>query len=116
MFRVIRLLSRKGGAKSQIMTALKISGAMQKMKGDHVSVSHNYSVLFLGAPPLPEMPRQKFFLFTSLAAIFEVFSPEQIGCGLRHLYNLKVPDGSAFAGKRCIIKREMVFAKRQKPR
>lgn len=73
-----------------------------------------YVVLFLGAAPFPDRPRTKYFLFSSLAAIFEVFSPEQIGCGLRHLYNLKVPDGSAFVGKRCIIKREMVFAKRQR--
>ena len=75
-----------------------------------------YVVLFLGGAPFSDRPRQKFFLFSSLAAVFEVFSPEQIGCGLRHLYNLKVPDGSAFAGKRCIIKREKVFSKSQKPR
>ena len=89
---------------------------MQKMPGDRVSVAYNYSVLFTGAAPLPEMPRQKFFLFTSLAAIFEVFTPEQIGCGLGHLYNLKVPEGTAYTGRRCIIKRERVFSKRQKPR
>lgn len=97
------------------MTTIQISYIMPKMKGDHVSLSYAYSVLFFGAP-LPEHPRQKFFLFSSLAAIFEVFTPEQIGCGLRHLYNIKVPDGSAFVGKRCIIKREKVLAKRQKPR
>lgn len=74
-----------------------------------------YSVLFFAAPN-PEKPRQKFFLFSSLAAIFETFSTEQIGCSLGHLYNLKVPDGTAFAGKRCIIKREKVFSKRQKCR
>lgn len=72
-----------------------------------------YSVLFFAAP-LPEKPRQKFYLFSSLAAVFEVFSVEQIGCSLGHLYNLKVPDGVAFAGKRCIIKREKVSSKRQK--
>lgn len=72
-----------------------------------------YSVLFFAAP-LPKKPRQKFFLFSSLAAIFEVFSVEQIGCGLGHLYNLQVPSGTAYAGKRCIIKREKVLSKRQK--
>ncbi len=86
---------------------------MPKIPSDRISFSYTYSVLFYAAP-LRDQPRQKFFLFSSLAAIFEVFSPEQIGCGLRHLYNLKVPEGSAFAGKRCIIKREKVFAKRQK--
>lgn len=91
------------------MDSLKISGQSQNRGGPDRFV---YSVLFFAAP-LPEKPRQKFFLFSSLAAIFEVFSPEQIGCGLGHLYNLQVPSGSAFAGKRCIIKREKVFSKRQ---
>lgn len=79
------------------------------MTDDH----YIYVVLFFAAP-FADKPRQKFFLFSSLAAIYEVFSVEHIGCTLGHLYNLKVPDGSAFAGKRCIIKREKVFSKRQK--
>ena len=74
-----------------------------------------YGVLFFAAP-FADKPRQKFFLFSSLAAVYDVFSVEQIGCTLGHLYNLKVPDGSAFAGKRCIIKREPVVSKRQKRR
>lgn len=97
------------------MTCPQNSGTKPRITGDRVSFSYAYSVVFFAAP-FREQPRQKFFLFSSLAAIFEVFSPEQIGCGLGHLYNLKVPDGSAFAGKRCIIKREKVFSKRQKPR
>lgn len=72
-----------------------------------------YSVVFYGAP-FRSKPRQRFFLFSSLAAIYDLFSVEQIGCSLGHLYNLKVPDGSAFAGKRCIIKREPLYSKRQK--
>ena len=72
-----------------------------------------YGVLFFAAP-FANKPRQRYFLFSSLAAIYEVFSVEQIGCTLGHLYNLKVPDGSAFAGKRCIIKREPVVSKRHK--
>lgn len=72
-----------------------------------------YGVLFFAAP-FADKPRQRYFLFSSLAAIYEVFSAEQIGCTLGHLYNLKVPDGSAFAGKRCIIRREPVVSKRQK--
>lgn len=69
-----------------------------------------YSVLFF-APPLRSQPHQKFFLFSSLAAIYEVFSVDDVGCGLRHLYNLQVPDGAAYAGKRCIIKREVLHSK-----
>ncbi len=81
------------------------------MTDDH----YIYVVLFFAAP-FADKPRQKFFLFSSLAAVYDVFSVEQIGCTLGHLYNLKVPDGSAFAGKRCIIKREPVVSKRQKRR
>ncbi len=88
---------------------MQTSGAKPKETGDR----YVYSVLFFGAP-LSDKPRQKFFLFSSLAAIFEVFSVEQIGCSLGHLYNLKVPDGCAYAGKHCIIKRERVVSKRQK--
>lgn len=72
-----------------------------------------YTVVFFGAP-LSEKPRQKYFLFSSLAAIYEVFTVEQIGCSLGHLYNMKIPDGSVYAGKRCIIKRDRVLSKRQK--
>lgn len=72
-----------------------------------------YGVLFF-ATPFRDKPHQRYFLFSSLAAVYDVFSVEQIGCSLGHLYNLKVPDGMAFAGKRCIIKREPVFSKRQK--
>lgn len=74
-----------------------------------------YTVLFFAAP-YADQPRRKVFLFSSLAAIFEVFSVEQIGCCLGHLYNLKVPDGCAYAGKCCIIKREPVVSKHQKCR
>lgn len=91
------------------MGVIAKSGAKPKETGDRFV----YSVVFFGAP-ISGKPRQKLFLFSSLAAIYEVFSVEQIGCTLGHLYNLKVPDGSAFAGKRCIIKREPVVSKRQK--
>lgn len=72
-----------------------------------------YGVLFFAAP-FADKPRLRYFLFSSLAAIYEVFSVEHIGCTLGHLYNLKVPDGSAFTGKRCIIRREPVVSKRRK--
>lgn len=72
-----------------------------------------YGVLFFAAP-FADKSRQRYFLFSSLAAIYEVFSVEQIGVSLKHLYNIKVSDGSAYAGKRCIIKREPVVSKRQK--
>lgn len=72
-----------------------------------------YLVQFFAAP-FPSQPRQRVFFFSSLAAIFDLFSPEQVGCGLGNLYNLQIADGSVYCGKRCIIKRERVRAKRHK--
>ena len=72
-----------------------------------------YTVLFFAAP-YPEQPRRKVFVFSSLAAIYDLFPRDVVGCSLGHLHNLKVPDGSAYCGKRCIIKRERVFAKAHK--
>lgn len=72
-----------------------------------------YTVLFLAAP-YPEQPRRKVFVFSSLAAIYDLFPRDVVGCSLGHLYNLQVPSGSAYCGKRCIIKRERVFAKAHK--
>lgn len=72
-----------------------------------------YTVLFFAAP-YPEQPRRKVFVFSSLAAIYDLFPRDVVGCSLGHLYNLHVPSGSAYCGKRCIIKRERVFAKAHK--
>lgn len=72
-----------------------------------------YTVLFFAAP-YADQPRRKVFVFSSLAAIYDLFSRDVVGCSLGHLYNLQVPSGSAYCGKRCIIKREKVFAKAHK--
>jgi hypothetical protein len=71
-----------------------------------------YSVVFFFAP-LAEHPRQRLFLFSSLAAIYDLFSVEQIGCGLGRLYNLKLPSGGVYQSEKVIIRREKVFCKRQ---
>lgn len=75
--------------------------------------THVYSVMFFGAPFPTEAPRQRFFLFSSLSAIYEVFTPEQVGVSLKRLYNLRVSGGTAYSGKRCIIRREKVYSKKQ---
>ena len=72
-----------------------------------------YTVLFFAAP-YADQPRRKVFVFSSLAAIYDLFSRDVVGCSPGHLYNLQVPSGSAYCGKRCIIKREKVFAKAHK--
>lgn len=69
-----------------------------------------YSVVFFAAP-IPGKAHQKSFLFSSLAAIYDVFSVEQIGCSLGHLYNLQISKGAVFAGQDCIVKRERLYHK-----
>jgi hypothetical protein len=70
-----------------------------------------YSVTFF-FPPLPEdHPQQRLFLFSSLAAIYDLFDAGQVGCSLGTLYNMKVPDGFVYQNKRCVIRREKVLSK-----
>ena len=70
-----------------------------------------YSVIFF-APPFRDCRRSRVFLFSSLSAIYDVFTAAQIGCGLGHLYNIKEPKGELYHGSRCTIRREQVFSKR----
>lgn len=93
----------------QHSTSLLSSGGCPKRRGDRFV----YTVLFFAAP-YADQPRRKVFVFSSLAAIYDLFSRDVVGCSLGHLYNLQVPSGSVYCGKRCIIKREKVFAKAHK--
>lgn len=54
------------------------------------------------------------FFFTSLAAIYDVFTAEQIGCKVNRLYNIGLPDGTPYDGKRCLITQEAIHSKAQK--
>lgn len=72
-----------------------------------------YVVQFFGAP-LPDEPRRRFFLFSSLAAIYDKFSAAQVGCSLGNLYNLRVSDGMPYCGKLCMVWREPLYSKRRK--
>lgn len=84
------------------------TGAKQQRKGMRTI----YRVRFK-EPPLSGDERTEFF-FTSLAAIYEVFTAEQIGCKVSRLYNIGVPDGTPYDGKRCLITREAIHSKTQK--
>lgn len=64
-------------------------------------------------PPLNDDERTEFF-FTSLAAIYEVFTAEQIGCKVNRLYNIGLPNGMPYNGKRCGISQEAIHSKSQK--
>lgn len=64
-------------------------------------------------PPLNDDERTEFF-FTSLAAIYEVFTAEQIGSKVNRLYNIGLPNGTPYNGKRCGISQEAIHSKSQK--
>ena len=72
-----------------------------------------YVVQFFGAP-LPDEPRRRFFLFSSLAASYDKFSAAQVGCSLVNLYNLRVSDGLPSCGRLCMVWREPLYSKRRK--
>ena len=49
--------------------------------------------------------------FGSLSAIYEVYTKEEIGCRVEHLWNIGVSDGNEYRGKRCTIKRHPLIRK-----
>lgn len=71
-----------------------------------------YKVTFKD-PPLPNDERKEFF-FTSLSAIYDTFTPEQIGCKVSRLWNVRVSGGSRYENRLCVIIREEVTRKTQK--
>lgn len=41
--------------------------------------------------------------FGSIAAIYEVFTPEQIGCGIQNLWNYKLSSSRPYKSPKCVI-------------
>lgn len=70
-----------------------------------------YKVRFT-EPPLKDDDRTEFF-YSSLSAIFEDFTPEQVGCGVRRLWNLQIAQGKPYVGRLCQITREPLNSKAQ---
>lgn len=70
-----------------------------------------YRVVF-NEPPLADDDRREFF-FTSLSAIYDTFTPEQVGCKPSRLWNIKVSQGQPYNGRLCQITKEEVTAKTQ---
>ena len=56
---------------------------------------------------------QTEFYFSSLAAIYEKFNPEQVGCPLASLWNSKIEIGKPRATKKCVVSREPIYNKPQ---
>jgi len=65
-------------------------------------------------PPFPSKPTKTEFFFGSLAAIYEVFTPEQIGCKVEHLWNFGVMFDRPYMNKQCVVSREQFVRKAHK--
>lgn len=53
------------------------------------------------------------YYFSSLAAIYDVFTAKQVGCGAQHLYNCKVSEGNSYKDKKALVTREVLHLKEQ---
>ena len=53
------------------------------------------------------------YYFSSLAAIYERFSPKQIGCALATLWGSNVEIGNPKSTRLCVISREPLYNKPQ---
>lgn len=65
-------------------------------------------------PPLPDEPDRTDWFFTSLAAIYDRFDKEDIGCKVTRLWNLKITPDNPYNGRLCRITKEPVQRKRRK--
>ncbi len=50
--------------------------------------------------------------FSSLAAIYTVFSREEIGCDVSNLWNLDVAKGKLYSNRKCVISKNIVYRKK----
>lgn len=76
------------------------------MKKEHI-----YRVEF-DEPPFEDDDRTGFN-YTSLSAIYEDFTPEQIGCKVSRLWNIGVSKGIPYEGRGVKITREPLTSKSQ---
>lgn len=74
--------------------------------------SHIYRVSFIN-PPYTDSPRTDFY-FHSLAAIYDEFTPEQVGCKVTRLWNIGVSQGATYHGRKCSVYQEPISRKRHK--
>lgn len=71
-----------------------------------------YRVTFKTPPE--EGNEQTDFFFTSLAAIYDRFTAEQVGAKVESLWNVKITESKPYRGRRCQITKETVERKAQK--
>jgi hypothetical protein len=58
-----------------------------------------------------KMNGRKVWYFGSLAAIYELFTPEQIGCKLETLWNCSLDYGGCKITNTCVISKEIIYRK-----
>lgn len=74
-------------------------------------MKNNYEQIYrvsFKKPPFEDDARSDFY-FTSLAAIYQHFTKEQIGCGVNRLWNLKISGGNTYDSRLCTISRQPIF-------
>lgn len=64
-------------------------------------------------PPMSDEPDRTDWFFTSLAAIYDRFGKEDIGCKVTRLWNLKITPDNPYNGRRCRITKEPVQRKKR---
>lgn len=53
------------------------------------------------------------YFFGSLSAIFVSFTPVEIGCGVRRLWNIGVTEERPYVGRKCTITKEPLSRKKR---
>ena len=79
---------------------------------EKISIETIIRVQFLS--PVAELGGQTDFYFGSLAAIYEVFTPEQIGCKLETLWAAKIDTLHPKATPKCVVSKQVLYRKKQK--
>lgn len=77
------------------------------------SVYYAYEVRFHDAP---EGHSDRSHYFFSLAAIFDHFTPSEVGCSVQALYRAGVREGRTYEGRRCVVRRFQIYRKPQRAR
>ena len=80
------------------------------MKTDYEQI---YRVSF-NEPPADFYGEQCDFFFTSLAAIYDQFDKQEIGCQVERLWNLKISPDKPYVGRKCTITKEPLGRKKHK--
>ena len=78
---------------------------------EKITVETIIKVQFLN--PDPQTWRTEFY-FGSLAAIFEVFTEDEVGCKLNTLWAAKIDHQHPKVTPKCIVSKQFLYRKKQK--